>query len=98
MQVNVKLMASLRNKLPPTQGGTALLDVAPGTTLAALVTQCDHEVMAPEAMPWSILASVTRFQSFAFNGNGRVPRRFSGSVTALSTSSSVQSLWVSVTQ
>jgi molybdopterin converting factor small subunit len=38
MVIRVKLMASLRNKLPPgTPGGTAQLDVEPGTTVAALL-------------------------------------------------------------
>jgi molybdopterin converting factor small subunit len=40
MRVRVKLMASLRNKLPPdTAGGTAQLDVEPGTTVAGVL---DH--------------------------------------------------------
>jgi molybdopterin converting factor small subunit len=38
MTVRVKLMASLRNKLPPdAQAGTARLDVEPGTTVAAVL-------------------------------------------------------------
>jgi sulfur carrier protein ThiS len=35
MQVRVKLMGTLRSKLPPgTQGGAAALEVEPGTTVA----------------------------------------------------------------
>jgi molybdopterin converting factor small subunit len=40
MQVRVKLMASLRNKLPPgSTGGTAHLDLTPGTSIAAALEQ-----------------------------------------------------------
>ncbi len=36
MQVRIKLMAVLRSKLPPgSQAGTAVLDLEPGTTIAA---------------------------------------------------------------
>jgi molybdopterin converting factor small subunit len=38
MLIRVKLMASLRNKLPPdAKGGTAELALDPGTTLAAML-------------------------------------------------------------
>jgi molybdopterin converting factor small subunit len=38
MRVRVKLMASLRNKLPPdAAGGTAHLEVEPGTTVATVL-------------------------------------------------------------
>jgi molybdopterin converting factor small subunit len=38
MMIRVKLMASLRSRLPAgAQGGTAQLDVEPGTTVAALL-------------------------------------------------------------
>ena len=38
MVIRVKLMASLRNRLPPgAQSGTAQLDVEPGTTVAAFL-------------------------------------------------------------
>jgi molybdopterin converting factor small subunit len=40
MQIGVKLMASLRSKLPPgSTGGTTRLDVKPGTTIAAALEQ-----------------------------------------------------------
>jgi molybdopterin converting factor small subunit len=40
MQVRVKLMASLRSKLPPgAKGGTAEVSVPPGTTIAAVLDQ-----------------------------------------------------------
>jgi sulfur carrier protein ThiS len=38
MQVRVKLMGTLRSKLPPgSQGGSAALEVEPNTTVAALL-------------------------------------------------------------
>jgi molybdopterin converting factor small subunit len=38
MKIQVKLMAALRNKLPPgTQGGKAELDAEPGTTIASVL-------------------------------------------------------------
>jgi molybdopterin converting factor small subunit len=40
MQVRIKLMASLRSKLPPgSTGGTAHLDLASGTSIAAVLEQ-----------------------------------------------------------
>ncbi|HXG11226.1 MAG TPA: MoaD/ThiS family protein [Gemmataceae bacterium] len=35
MQIRVKLMGSLRSKLPPEAKGTALLDLEPGAVVAA---------------------------------------------------------------
>jgi molybdopterin converting factor small subunit len=38
MRVRVKLMASLRSRLPPdAQGGTTVLEVEPGTTVASVL-------------------------------------------------------------
>jgi molybdopterin converting factor small subunit len=38
MLIRVKLMASLRNKLPPgSQGGTASLEIEPGTTVTGVL-------------------------------------------------------------
>lgn len=38
MQVHVKLMGTLRSKLPPgSQGGVAALEVEPGTTVASVL-------------------------------------------------------------
>ena len=57
MVIRVKLMAFLRNKLPPgSAGGTAQLDVEPGTTVAAVLDRLGiaaghvHLVMVNDAM------------------------------------------------
>jgi molybdopterin converting factor small subunit len=57
MQIRVKLMATLRNRLPAgSQGGTATLEVAPGTPVGAVLEQLGvssgqvHLVMVNSAM------------------------------------------------
>jgi molybdopterin converting factor small subunit len=57
MRIRVKLMATLRNKLPPgSQGGVAPLEVEPGTSVAAVLDRLGighghvHLVMVNGAM------------------------------------------------
>jgi molybdopterin converting factor small subunit len=57
MRVQVKLMASLRNKLPPeAKGGAVELDLTPGATVADVLAQLNiasshvHVVMVNDAM------------------------------------------------
>jgi molybdopterin converting factor small subunit len=56
MKVQVKLMASLRNKLPPEARGSTVLELAPGATVAAALAQLDiadsrvHAVMINDAL------------------------------------------------
>ena len=57
MKVQVKLMATLRNKLPPdTKGGTVQLDLDAGATVATVLERFDiannlvHVVMVNDAM------------------------------------------------
>jgi sulfur carrier protein ThiS len=56
MKVQVKLMASLRNKLPPEARGSTVLDLRPGTTVAVALAQLGiaephvHAVMVNDAV------------------------------------------------
>jgi molybdopterin converting factor small subunit len=56
MKVQVKLMASLRNKLPPETRGSTVLELAPGATVAAALAQLGvadshvHAVMVNDAL------------------------------------------------
>jgi molybdopterin converting factor small subunit len=56
MKVQVKLMASLRSKLPPETRGSTVLELAPGATVAAVLAQLDivdarvHAVMVNDAL------------------------------------------------
>jgi molybdopterin converting factor small subunit len=57
MKVQVKLMASLRSKLPPdAKGGVVQLDLGPGATVADVLNQLNiasshvHVVMVNDAM------------------------------------------------
>ena len=56
MKVQVKLMASLRNKLPPEARGSTVLEMGPGATVAEVLAQLGvadpqvHAVMVNDAL------------------------------------------------